>query len=139
MAQITHKIYSRPRTSHTVNGGGGGTGKAVWGSITGTVTDQTDLVNYINEKIEDIYIPTQVSELQNDAGYIDSSALNPYALKSEIPSKTSDLDNDSGFVDSSALSDYALKSEIPDVPTKVSELENDAHYLSSADMSNYAE
>ena len=36
------------------SGGGGGGGSASWGSITGTITDQTDLVNYIDGIVGDI-------------------------------------------------------------------------------------
>lgn len=54
-------------------------------------------------------IPSKTSDLQNDSGFIDSSAL---------PTKTSDLTNDSGFITSSAL------------PTKVSDLTNDENFTS---------
>lgn len=42
-------------------------------------------------------IPTAVSQLTNDSGFITSSALQPYALTVNIPTKVSDLSNDSGF------------------------------------------
>ena len=160
MAQIRHSISVRKPLSHSIKGNGGGTtSKAEWGKITGQITDQTDLVNYINEEIEDINIPTNLSELVNDEGFITKSVTNldnyytkqesdskyltdsdldGYAKTTDIPTKVSELQNDEHYLKSADLSDYALKSEIPDVPTKVSELENDAHYLSSADMSDYA-
>ena len=43
-------------------------------------------------------IPTAVSELTNDTGYITNSALTDYALKTELPTNTSDLNNDSGYI-----------------------------------------
>ena len=159
-AKIVHQIQVRKPLSHSIKGNGGGTtSKAEWGKITGQITDQTDLVNYINEEIEDINIPTNLSELVNDEGFITKSVTNldnyytkqesdskyltdsdldGYAKTTNIPTKVSELQNDEHYLKSADLSDYALKSEIPDVPTKVSELENDAHYLSSADMSDYA-
>lgn len=60
------------------------------------------------------HIPSRVSQLANDAGYITSSA---------VPTKTSDLTNDSGFITSAA------------VPTKVSDLTNDAGYALSTALS----
>lgn len=45
-------------------------------------------------------IPTAVSQLTNDSGFITSTALQPYALTADVPTKTSDISNDSGFVDS---------------------------------------
>lgn len=69
-------------------------------------------------------LPTKVSKLENDAGYVkanevlNADALSDYAKKTELPTKTSQLTNDSGYITSA------------DVPTKVSELQNDALYLS---------
>lgn len=97
------------------SGGGGGT----WGSITGTLSNQTDLQNALNLKYD----------ASNPAGYITSSALSGYTPTSRtitingttqdlsanrswtitVPTKTSDLTNDSGFVTSSALSNYVAK------------------------------
>lgn len=43
-------------------------------------------------------IPTKTSELDNDSGFIDSSALDGYAKTTDIPTKTSQLTNNSGFI-----------------------------------------
>ena len=59
-------------------------------------------------------IPTKLSQLENDTGYITSTALAPYALKAEIP----DVSN---FITAQALEPYALKSEIPDVSSFVTQ------------------
>lgn len=80
------RLLSRPKTT----GGGGGT----WGSITGTLSDQTDLQNALNAKQNTITtgttaqyfrgdlslatFPTNVSTFTNDSGYITSSALTGY-------------------------------------------------------------
>ena len=75
-------------------------------------------------------IPTNVSELTNDAGYITSA---------DIPTKTSDLTNDSGFITNSVsnLTNYYTKSQTYTqgevnsllsaitIPTKTSDLTND--------------
>ena len=56
-------------------------------------------------------IPTKLSQLTNDAGFITTAALTDYALKSELP-------NTDEFVKESELPDfstYALKTEIPEV------------------------
>lgn len=87
---------------------------------------QTFSANSTTDKVANIEVPTKVSELQNDAGYITSSALptvnnatltiqkngstvqtftaNSSSNKTaniEVPTKTSDLQNDSGFITSS--------------------------------------
>ena len=105
-------------------------------------------------------LPTNVSDLTNDAGYITSASL---------PTKVSDLTNDTGFITSSALSPYELAANLKEgayvdvdettmtssstnlptskavasyitnqnfatvsqLPTNVSDLTNDAGYLTS--------
>lgn len=91
-------------------------GAGAWGTITGTLSAQTDLQNALNLKYD----------ASNPAGYITSSALSGYTPTSRtitingttqdlssnrswtiaVPTKTSDLTNDSGFITSSALTGY---------------------------------
>ena len=66
----------------------------------------------IDNKFDNLDIPTKTSELENDSGFITASAL---------PTKTSELENDSGFITASAL------------PTKTSELENDSGFTTIDD------
>lgn len=54
---------------------------AIWGSITGNITDQTDLVDYVTGK--DNEIKTWVSS----QGYLTSLSLNGYATESWVESK----------------------------------------------------
>ena len=65
-------------------------------------------------------IPTKVSELQNDSGYVASSSLATVATTGAysdltgtptIPTKVSDLQNDSGYITDSALSSYQPKTD----------------------------
>jgi hypothetical protein len=51
-------------------GSGGGGGGAVWGSITGTITAQGDLITYLSSN----YYPLS----SNPAGYLTSSSLSSY-------------------------------------------------------------
>ena len=49
------ETYTKTEVDALVQGGGGGGGgAATWGSITGTITNQTDLVNYIGGIVGDI-------------------------------------------------------------------------------------
>lgn len=75
-------------------------------------------------------IPTKVSQLENDAGYITASA---------IPSQVSEFENDAGYITASAIpSDvsyfnndvgYVTASAIP---SQVSELDNDSGYITAS-------
>jgi len=58
----------------------------------------------------EVAMPTKVSDLTNDTGFITAASL---------PTKTSDLINDSGFITSAA------------VPTKVSQLQNDSSFATT--------
>lgn len=70
-------------------------------------------------------VPTKVSELTNDSGFITSADLPEPVV---VPTKTSELTNDSGFITAEALPEFQ------NVPTKVSELTNDTGYITSADI-----
>lgn len=73
----------------------------------------TGLTNALSGKANTSDIPTAVSDLTNDTGFITSSAL---------PTDLSDLNNDEGFITSE------------DVPTKVSELTNDSGYATTTQV-----
>ena len=70
-------------------------------------------------------IPTKVSSLINDSGFITSTALAPYLKKTELPANVSAFTNDAGYLINSDLAPYALASNLP---TKVSQLENDSDF-----------
>ena len=70
-------------------------------------------------------IPTKVSSLINDSGFITSTALAPYLKKTELPTNVSAFTNDSGYLVNNDLAPYALSSSLP---TKVSQLENDSNF-----------
>lgn len=63
---ITNGVISNTQTS------------ANWGNITGTLSDQTDLANALNDKADTSDIPTKVSDLTNDSGFIDGLVILSY-------------------------------------------------------------
>ena len=61
--------------------------------------------------------------------------LSQYALKSELPTALSDLTNDVGFITSAALANYYTKTEVNGlIPTKTSDLTNDSGFVTTADI-----
>ena len=66
-------------------------------------------------------IPTKLSELQNDVGFITADDI-PEGSGGTVPTKTSDLTNDSGFI---------TEDDLPTIPTKTSDLTNDSDYITS--------
>ena len=95
-------------------------------------------------------IPTRISQLTNDSGYLtEHQSLENYytkeqtdssinAVKTAIPTKTSQLTNDSGYLtEHQSLAEYYTKSQVDSsinavkdaIPVNVSQLNNDSGYL----------
>lgn len=88
-----------------------------------------------------IPVVTKTSDLVNDSGFIDATALDQYAKKTEIPTKTSQLTNDSGYLtEHQSLEEYYTKTQTDtklnelktDIPTKTSQLTNDSDYTTKS-------
>lgn len=105
--------------------------KAEAGDIPTQMSQLTDDVGYLTEaeietKADRKEIPTQLSELENDAGYLVVNDLVPYATKDELPKSLSQLDDDVGYL--KEHQDISMKADKKDIPTVVSALTNDAGY-----------
>lgn len=78
-------------------------------------------------------------DLELNEWYFEYAAL---AYEEDIPTKVSDLQNDSGFLTQQSLNGYATQTwvnqQIPTVPTNVSAFTNDAGYLTLADLPIYS-
>ena len=113
--------------------GGSGSGvdmATVWSALAGSTDEQINeshlttalsgyaTISWVSQVFATITsIPTKLSQLANDTGFITSAAL---------PTKVSQLANDTGFITSAAL------------PTKVSQLVNDAGYVTASIVNGYA-
>lgn len=81
-------------------------------TLQGLVSANTQAIETINQTLPTLAtkdeIPTKVSELQNDSGFITSS---------DVPTKTSQLQNDSGFITKSVndLTNYTKTSDLSSV------------------------
>lgn len=74
--------------------------------------------------IDAITVPTKVSQLENDEGYLKQHQdLSAYAKKTEIPTvptKVSAFENDKGYLtEHQSLDGYAKKTDIPTVPSSL--------------------
>lgn len=69
-------------------------------------------------------IPTKVSELQNDNGYL-TAVPSTYVTEEELAAQL-ELKSDAGHIHS-----YGQITGVPTIPTKVSELDNDSNFLTS--------
>lgn len=168
-------------TNGVLSATGGGVADAVdWSKVqnkpnfanVATSGDYNDLINqptipsveglaseaYVNEKVAAIVIPevpTKVSELENDAGYLTThQSLAEYAKTADLAqvAKTGSyndladkptIPSTAGLASTKYVDDKVAGIVIPTVPTKVSAFENDAGYLtehqSLADYSTTAQ
>lgn len=118
-----------------VSGMTGGTGESGVSSVNGKTGNVILNANDVGALSTSTIIPSKTSQLDNDSGFINDSALSEYAKTSEIPTQTSQLTNDSGYITNAALNGYAKTN---DIPTKVSQLNNDSGYVDSTGAKNAA-
>lgn len=89
-----------------------GEGGVTWGSITGTLSNQTDLKNALNSKVKKVSGKgLSTNDYTNEDKTKVSSAVQPsdlddYALKTDLPQNVSELTNDSGYLTLSTLPIY---------------------------------
>lgn len=97
----------------------------------GTNIDITDHII----SVTGITVPTKVSELVNDSGYITTADTQNFVTSSDVQTQIND--SISGKADSSAVTAQisAVKQEIEaEIPSKVSSLENDLNFVNSGDV-----
>lgn len=87
--------------------------KAKWGEISGEISNQTDLQKELDNKANksDVYTKSEIV-----SGFATKAELETKANKADIPSKVSQLTNDAGYIND--VSDKADKADIADMLTK---------------------
>ena len=106
-----------------------------WGNITGTLSNQTDLQNVLNSKANTSSIPTKVSQLTNDSGYLTSETdpvFNASVAKNITLTDITNWNNKSNF--SGSYNDLTNKPTIPVVPTNISSFTNDSNYQNATQV-----
>jgi len=88
-------------------------------AIPSNVSQLTNDVGYITASA----IPSNISSFNNDVGYLSAVTWNDVSGKPNIPSNTSDLVNDSGFI---------TANDIPAIPSKTSDLTNDSGFVTAS-------
>lgn len=97
-------------------------------SITTSKVSKSDIVNNLSTAVPDKPLSAEMG-----------AALKALIDAMTIPTKVSELENDEGYLkEHQSLEDYAKKEELPTVPTKVSAFENDKGYLTEhQSLENY--
>ena len=86
------------------------TATATWGSITGTLSTQTDLQNALDSKLSTTTAASTYYLQTNPSNYITSAALTPYLSTTTAASTYYLQTNPSGYITSTALSPYLTTS-----------------------------
>lgn len=81
-----------------------------WGDILGTLSAQTDLQNALNLKANVSDIPTNISDLYNDIGYI--TGITSGDVITALGYTPYDITNPDGYITSSALVGYATENYV---------------------------
>ena len=102
----------------------------------GTNIDITDHII----SVTGITIPTKVSELVNDSGYITTAGTQNFVTSGDVQTQIND--SISGKADSSAVTAQIseVKAQIEaEIPSKVSDLQNDLNFVNSGDVKTQVE
>ena len=91
---------------------------------------QTFSANSTTDKIADIAVPTKTSELQNDSGFITSSAL------PTVNDATLTIQKNGSTVQTFTANSSTNKTANIEVPTKTSDLQNDSGFITNASVGN---
>ena len=86
--------------------------EVTWGTIVGNIEDQTDLVNFVNELVEQIVEGEISIDLTKYALKTDLETLQKQVEAIKIPTKVSELQNDAGYLTQHQdISNLATKDE----------------------------
>ena len=135
MAETDLKIKDAPLSTNISGNvrmaGSDGSGKPVAISL-------LQVYNFVNSILKsDGYfapktdIPSNVSSLINDSGYITSAALTPYALTANVPTKVSQLVNDSKYVVQSAAD--AISEEVASIKKDIEAIKENTDKLGNVE------
>lgn len=112
-----------------------------WVTNQGYLTQHQSLSAYA-KKTDLPYVPTKLSELINDRGYITSSFLSDEYL---TPAQLTEILANKNYVTATQLEDKGYIVEIPsgfaslsDIPTALSQLDNDVNFVTRAQISSMA-
>lgn len=127
--------YTKTENFATINGSAITSGGNIVVEATpytaGTNIDITDHII----SVTGISVPTKVSELVNDSGYITTADTQNFVTSGDVQAQIND--SISGKADSSAVTAQIseVKAQIEaEIPTKVSSLENDLNFVNSGDV-----
>ena len=132
---VTANVNVPTKTSDLQNDSGFITSSAIPAVNNGTLTIQkngttvqTFTANSSSSKTANIAVPTKTSDLQNDSGFITSSAI------PSVGNGTITLQKNGSTVDSFTTNQSSNKTINIAVPTKTSDITNDSGFITSADL-----
>ena len=132
--------YTKTEDFATINGSGiTSGGNLVIEATPYTAGTNIDITDHIIS-VTGITLPTKVSELVNDEGYITTADTQNFVTSGDVQTQIND--SISGKADSSAVTAQIseVKAQIEaEIPTKFSSLENDLNFVNSGDVKTQVE
>lgn len=117
-----------------------GTG-VTWGTIVGNIEDQTDLVNFVNELVEQIVEGEISIDLTKYALKTDLETLQKQVEAIKVPTKVSELQNDAGYLTQHQdISNLATKDEfkaLEDKAVTYKDFEYQGQTRKTIELANY--
>ena len=132
--------YTKTEDFATINGSGiTSGGNLVIEATPYTAGTNIDITDHVIS-VTGITVPTKVSELVNDEGYITTADTQNFVTSGDVQTQIND--SISGKADSSAVTAQIseVKAQIEaEIPSKVSDLQNDLNFVNSADVKTQIE
>ena len=115
--------------------------EVTWGTIVGNIEDQTDLVNFVNELVEQIVEGEISIDLTKYALKTDLETLQKQVEAIKIPTKVSELQNDAGYLTQHQdISNLATKDEfkaLEDKAVTYKDFEYQGQTRKTIELANY--
>ena len=115
--------------------------EVTWGTIVGNIEDQTDLVNFVNELVEQIVEGEISIDLTKYALKTDLETLQKQVEAIKVPTKVSELQNDAGYLTQHQdISNLATKDEfkaLEDKAVTYKDFEYQGQTRKTIELANY--
>ena len=121
---VKEKIQEHKVKILMLKGEKGDTGNAVWGSITGDISTQTDLQNVLNGKASAESVATNTSDISSLQSSVATNTSDISSLQTDVSANTSDISSLQSSVSSNTSDISSLQSDVSSNTSDISDLQN---------------
>ena len=121
---VKEKIQEHKVKILMLKGEKGDTGNAVWGSITGDISTQTDLQNVLNGKASAESVATNTSDISSLQSDVSTNTSDISSLQSSVATNTSDISSLQSSVATNTSNISSLQSDVATNTSNISSLQS---------------